>query len=89
MTNDQVALTRLIVDEIKTPLPALYQVLVVARNDDWVATIGDWLKKPGTRFVAVGAGHLTGPDSVQVKLEQHGTPVVAVVGPALPPQTVH
>jgi uncharacterized protein len=89
MKDDQAALTRLIIDDIKTPLPALYQVLVVARNDDWVATIEEWLKKPGVRFVAVGAGHLTGPDSVQTKLEQHGIHVAAVTGPAQPPQTLH
>lgn len=85
MKDDQPALIREIVDEIKNPLPALYQVLLVARNDDWVAQIENMLNKPGVRFVAVGAGHLTGPDSVRAKLEQRGTKVEAVTGPAPSP----
>lgn len=81
MKDDQPALMREIVDEIKKPLPALYQVLLVARNDDWVGQIENMLKKPGVRFVAVGAGHLTGPDSVRAKLEQRGTKVEAITAP--------
>lgn len=89
LKNDQPALAHEIVDEIKNPLPALYQVLLVARNDDWVGQIETMLNKPGIRFVAVGAGHLTGPDSVRAKLEQRGTKVEAVTGPApsLPAQS--
>ncbi|HLI20464.1 MAG TPA: TraB/GumN family protein [Stellaceae bacterium] len=87
MKDDQAALTRDIVDEIKTPLPALYQVLIVARNENWAGQIATMLKKPGVRFVAVGAGHLTGPDSVQAKLEQRGIQVEAVSGAAQMPSS--
>jgi uncharacterized protein YbaP (TraB family) len=78
MKDDQATLAKLMVDEIKTPLPALYQVLLVSRNEAWADAIENLLKKPGVRFIAVGAGHLTGPDSVQTKLALRGTHVEAV-----------
>jgi hypothetical protein len=36
------------------------------------------LEKPGVFFVAVGAGHLVGPDSVQKMLAAKGLKVVRV-----------
>jgi len=33
------------------------------------------LQQPGTVFIAVGAAHLAGPDSVQARLELLGVPV--------------
>ncbi|MFA5990003.1 MAG: TraB/GumN family protein [Sphingomonas sp.] len=48
--------------------PMLYKVLLKDRNTRWAAWIDTRLKQPGTVFVAVGAGHLAGPDSVQVQL---------------------
>lgn len=89
MKDDQATLAKLMVDEIKIPLPALYQVLLVSRNEAWADAIEGLLKKPGVRFVAVGAGHLTGPDSVQAALERRGTPVEAVARTARPQQTGH
>ena len=35
----------------------------------------DGMKQPGTTFVAVGAGHLAGPDSLQKQLEKLGIEV--------------
>jgi len=52
--------------------PRLSKVLLADRNARWA----DWIKarmaQPGTVFVAVGAGHLAGADSVQAKLARHG-----------------
>jgi uncharacterized protein YbaP (TraB family) len=52
--------------------PELYQVLLVDRNRNWAKQIGGLLKRSGTVFVAVGAGHLAGPDSVQAQLRKLG-----------------
>ncbi len=52
--------------------PALRQVLLVNRNKAWAAWIRARLKKPGTVFIAVGAGHLAGRDSVQDQLRALG-----------------
>ncbi len=45
--------------------PAMYDKLLVQRNKTWAEWIDTRLDKPGTVFIAVGAGHLAGPDSVQ------------------------
>jgi uncharacterized protein len=73
--GDQKALTRLIVDELRQPLPELYRTLIVERNERWAETIDAMLEQATNRFVAVGAGHLAGPDSVQVKLSAKGVRV--------------
>lgn len=48
--------------------PHLYQVLLTDRNARWTDWIHERLKQPGTIFIAVGAGHLAGPNSVQAQL---------------------
>ena len=45
--------------------PKLVEVLLGRRNRTWAEWIASRLDRPGTVFVAVGAGHLAGPDSVQ------------------------
>ena len=39
---------------------------------DWVQWIDQRLKQPGTVFLAVGAGHLAGKESVQAQLRKRG-----------------
>ncbi len=54
-----------------------YKRLFTDRNQAWADRIAALLKEGGeTRFVAVGAGHLAGPDSLQHALEQRGLTVV-------------
>ncbi len=43
-----------------------------ARNKNWVNQIEAMLKGSGTHFIAVGAGHLVGPKSVQELLKERG-----------------
>jgi uncharacterized protein len=55
---------------------ALYQTLIVARNQAWADALAKRLKTgSGTSFVAVGAGHLAGPDSLIAALAQRGITV--------------
>jgi hypothetical protein len=68
------------VEETFTPLlrqmqaqsPQIYRTMFVERNARWAHWIAERLKKPGVVFVAVGAGHLSGPDSVQNQLAALG-----------------
>jgi uncharacterized protein YbaP (TraB family) len=50
----------------------LRQALLENRNRAWSDWIVERLRRPGRVFMAVGVGHLTGPDSVQAILSQRG-----------------
>jgi uncharacterized protein len=50
----------------------LRQVLIARRDSHWATAIVKRLSMPGTQLIAVGAGHLVGPDSVQAKLKALG-----------------
>jgi uncharacterized protein YbaP (TraB family) len=55
--------------------PELRDILVRHRNAAWVDALRQRMDKPGTSFVAVGAGHLAGPDSVIDMLRAGGLKV--------------
>jgi len=59
--------------------PELRRVLLVERNRRWADWIAKRMEQPGTVFVAVGAGHLAGPDSVQAELAKRGLKVERVL----------
>jgi uncharacterized protein YbaP (TraB family) len=61
---------------------ALHQLLFTTRNATWAGWIQQRLARPGTVFVAVGAGHLAGPDSVQAALQARGLRAARVPHPA-------
>lgn len=46
-----------------------YNALLVARNKNWLDILSDQLNQPEQTFVAVGAAHLAGPDSLLKMLE--------------------
>ena len=64
--------------ELQQESPELYKQLIVDRNKAWAQIIAKRLRDPtgGTSIIAVGAGHLAGPDSLQKQLEGMGFTVV-------------
>ncbi len=70
LEGDADALGELMNDELDDP--ALYETLLVNRNRNWVNWIENRMDEPGTVFIAVGAGHLAGEDSVQQILSERG-----------------
>ena len=58
--------------------PELSNVLLHQRNTNWADLLKKRLDKPGVILVAVGAGHLAGPDSVQTLLGKRGVKVTRV-----------
>ncbi|WP_343346665.1 TraB/GumN family protein [Sphingomicrobium sp. XHP0239] len=52
--------------------------LLTRRNTDWTGDIIQRMGQPGTVFVAVGAGHLVGDDSVVAMLRQRGYTVTRI-----------
>jgi uncharacterized protein YbaP (TraB family) len=77
MNGDVDGIARTFDDETQLS-PELRKTLMADRNAHWA----DWLKarleKPGTVFVAVGAGHLAGKDSVENILAAKGLKVTRV-----------
>jgi uncharacterized protein YbaP (TraB family) len=70
--GDVDAIARIGNDDMRLHEPKLYQRLLVQRNQVWATKIAAMLQQPGTVFIAVGAAHLAGPDSVQVQLRKLG-----------------
>jgi uncharacterized protein YbaP (TraB family) len=55
-------------EQMRAKSPQTYKLLFFDRNARWANWIARRLQQPGTVFVAVGAGHLAGLDSVQHRL---------------------
>lgn len=73
--GDVATLQKLGVDDFKTEAPAIYEALLTRRNAGFADDIQDVLAGSGVAFIAVGAAHLVGPDSVQAMLEARGVTV--------------
>lgn len=58
----------IMLDQMRANSPDSYNLMFTQRNSNWAGWIARRLQQPGTVFVAVGTGHLAGPDSVQAKL---------------------
>lgn len=63
-----------ILGKVRNQSPQAYKTLFSDRNANWAGWIANRMTKPGTVFVAVGTGHLVGPDSVQSLLAERGIP---------------
>lgn len=58
--------------------PELQDALIRRRNHNWTGWVRRRMAEPGTLMVAVGAGHLAGPESVVDLLERHGYRVTRI-----------
>ncbi len=58
--------------------PETARILLTDRNRRWAESLAARMAEPGTLFVAVGAGHLTGDTSVQHFLAERGLTVSRV-----------
>jgi uncharacterized protein YbaP (TraB family) len=69
--GDQTVFVRML-NDLNASAPDTYRMMFTERNARWADWIAARLQTPGTVFVAVGAGHLAGNDSVLVRLAQKG-----------------
>ena len=69
---DRAGMEEMFVTEMKVEEPELYAALLTNRNASWVTQIEGILAGKGVSFMAVGAGHLIGPDSVIAMLAARG-----------------
>lgn len=74
-SGDVALLEQIAIDEMRSESPALYEALLVRRNVDWADQIQTLLEGSGSIFMAVGAAHLAGGDSVQQILGRRGVSV--------------
>lgn len=71
--GDVQKLDEIMIQEDLAENPEVYAALLVNRNANWVKKIDELVKaETGTFFIAVGAAHLTGKDSVIAKLAPLG-----------------
>lgn len=59
-------------DRMRKEAPELFDAVLKRRNDNWVKQIANLMKGSGTQFIAVGAAHLLGKDSVPDQLAKLG-----------------
>ena len=60
--------------QLQQASPDTYRMMFTERNARWADWVRARMQAPGTVFVAVGAGHLAGPDSLLVRLAERGIP---------------
>ena len=58
--------------ETRGAAPRVHEVLLVERNRTWIQTIKETLASSGTDFIAVGAGHVAGPEGLIELLRAEG-----------------
>jgi uncharacterized protein YbaP (TraB family) len=71
--GDQSVFVRML-NQLNNSSPDTYRMMFTERNARWADWIRARMQAPGTVFVAVGAGHLAGRDSVLVRLAERGIP---------------
>lgn len=64
--------TAALLTETRAIAPEQHRIIFTDRNRRWADALQARMAQPGTVFVAVGAGHLAGDDSVQAFLAQRG-----------------
>ena len=69
--GDQSVFVRML-GELRSSSPETYRALFAARNARWADWVSARMETPGAVFVAVGAGHLAGSDSLLVRLAELG-----------------
>lgn len=62
----------LFVAPLKEQYPAIYQPLLVERNENWLPTLEKLLATDETELVLVGVAHLVGPDGLLEMLRDRG-----------------
>jgi uncharacterized protein YbaP (TraB family) len=60
--------------QLEANSPDAYRMMFTERNQRWADWIAGRMQTPGVVFVAVGAGHLAGKDSLLVRLAEQGIP---------------
>lgn len=71
-TGDLAKIEELMLREMRAKYPAIYQQLVVSRNNAWLPEIEALAKTPEVEFILAGAAHMAGKDGLIAKLRAKG-----------------
>lgn len=80
--GDLATIDRYLVEDMRTKYPAIYQDLLLSRNQLWLPQIERMLTTPEVELVLVGAGHLAGRDGLVAQLKAKGYVVEQFKAPA-------
>jgi uncharacterized protein YbaP (TraB family) len=72
LSGDVKQLQKIGPDRMRQGAPELFDALIKRRNDNWVKQIETLMQGSGTQFIAVGAAHLLGKDSLPDQLAKRG-----------------
>lgn len=75
LAGDADGIAAAIVDGVHAQSKPLYEALFLHRNSDWTDQIAAMMAGAGIHFIAVGAGHLVGADSLPAMLTARGIAV--------------
>jgi hypothetical protein len=70
--GDERALAEAVIEETRADYPELYQTLFVDRNNAWMEELAREMEGSGVDFIAVGAGHVIGPDGLAAQFRARG-----------------
>ncbi|NOZ41981.1 MAG: TraB/GumN family protein [Alphaproteobacteria bacterium] len=76
-SGDPATMVKTMVDDMAKN-KAMYQALLVRRNNNWFPAIEGYLNSPKITFVVVGAAHLVGPDGLIKMLRDNGYKIVKI-----------
>jgi uncharacterized protein YbaP (TraB family) len=74
-SKGDIATLERIINEDVDAVPAARRAIITDRNRAWAEWVQSRMNRPGTVLVAVGAGHLVGPDGLPAMLEAEGLTV--------------
>jgi uncharacterized protein YbaP (TraB family) len=72
LAGDVKQLQRISGDQMRKEAPEVFDAIILRRNNNWVKQIEALMKGSGTQFIAVGAAHLVGKDSLPDQLAKLG-----------------
>jgi uncharacterized protein YbaP (TraB family) len=70
--GNEAALARVVIEETRRDYPELYRTLFVVRNNAWMEELTREMEGSGVDFIAVGAGHVIGPDGLVAQFRARG-----------------
>jgi uncharacterized protein YbaP (TraB family) len=81
--GDLATIDQLTLDDMRTKYPAIYQDLIVSRNNAWVPQLEQLLTTPEIEFVLAGVAHMAGKDGLVELLRAKGCTVEQIRVPAV------